>query len=139
MKYGNHLHAFSMIRLRREISLSLSFSISMCFACTSVNSLRCCFCCSCTMVCSFSILSSRVVTSSYSCLFSCLSSLISPLPKREPTFAIRAAFASVLTASSFCVPISFLTCFNCFSASSLSSWSCCTPVSSLPVCRFKSR
>ena len=58
---------------------------------------------------------------------------------RARVYTLRYSQVSYITSTSFCVPISFLTCFNRFSASSLSSWSCCTPVSSSPACRFKSR
>ena len=136
---GSPAQAFLIICDSRDISFRVSSSSLMCLPCTFTNSLLYCSRCFCIIICSLSMLSSRATTSSRSCWFSCFSSLISPLPKREPTFAIMAVLASVLTTSSRSVPISLLICSSRFSAAFFSDWSCCTSVSSSPVCRFKSR
>ena len=72
-------------------------------------------------------------------LLSCSNSFNLPPPKREPTFATNAAFASVLAASSFSDFTSCLTSSSCYSACCCSVCNCRMLASSSPVCRIKSR
>ena len=108
-------------------------------ACSSTNWRLCSSCCRSICFCNNSILSSRAAISPCKVRLSAYNSFSLPLPKREPTFATSAAFASVLAASSFSDLISFLTssssCFACWR----SVCNCCTLASSSPVCRFRSR
>ena len=80
-----------------------------CLACSSINWRLCSSCCRCICCCNNSMLSSRAATSFCKVRLSASSPFNFPLPKREPTFATNAVFASVLAASSFSDLISFRT------------------------------
>ena len=102
-------------------------------ACSSTNWRLCSSCCRSICFCNNSILSSRAATSPCKVRLSASNSFSLPLPKREPTFATSAAFASILAASSFSVLISFRISSNCHSAHCYSTYYCCSLVSSSPV------
>ena len=140
---GNHVCAFEMMDFKNDTffwcSASLSAISLRCLACISINCRWCSSCCRCICCCNSSMLSSRAVTLLCRAWLSASNSLSLPLPKREPTFATNAAFASVLAASSFSDLISCLTLSSCCSACRCSVCNCCTLASNSPVCRFRSR
>ena len=140
---GNHFLAFWMMDFRNDTSLWCSASLSAislrCLACSSTNWRLCSSCCRSICFCNNSILSSRAATSPCKVRLSASNSFSLPLPKREPTFATSAAFASVLAASSFSDLMSFRTSSSCLSACCCSFCNCRTLASSSPVFRFRSR
>ena len=145
---GNHFLAFWMMDFRNDTSswcaVSLSAISLRCLTCNSISWRLCSSCCRCICCCNNLMLSSRAATSLCrvrllaSSSFN-LPSFNLPPPKREPTFATNAAFASVLAASSFSDLTSGLTSSSCCSACCYSVCNCCTLASSSPVCHFKSR
>ena len=140
---GNHFLAFWMMDFRNDTSswcaVSLSAISLRCLTCNSISWRLCSSCCRCICCCNNLMLSSRAATSPCRVRLLASSSFNLPPPKREPTFATNAAFASVLAASSFSDLTSCLTSSSCYSACCCSVCNCCTLASSSPVCRIKSR